>query len=125
MRLGYAARMDEEWTHLDAFKRLYRQTMERRDASSFYFFEDCLLRRACATRSGERLHLLSWRETRRCRGGGLFVETDGIVQYHLSGTDEASRGVQPTKLMMHFVSGWAKDRGDRGPTPRRRGRRRL
>jgi len=43
---------------------------------------------------------------------GLFVETNGIVQYHLSGTGDAFRAVQPTKLMMHFVRSWAKDRGN-------------
>ena len=43
---------------------------------------------------------------------GLFVETRGIVQYHLSGTDDAFRDVQPTKLMLHFVRAWARDRGN-------------
>ncbi len=43
---------------------------------------------------------------------GLFVETDGIVQYHLSGTGGDFRDIQPTKLMMHFARAWARERGD-------------
>lgn len=40
VRLGYVARMDEDWRHLESFKHLYRATMARRSAAPFYFFED-------------------------------------------------------------------------------------
>ena len=44
---------------------------------------------------------------------GLFTEEDGIVQYHLSGTDETFAQARPTKLMLHFVRGLMKERGNR------------
>ena len=109
--LGYIARMDEQWRHLEAFKRLYRATMARRSATGFYSFEDAYfdgLRDAL----GGRLHLCVVERDGVIAAAGLFAETNGIVQYHLSGTDEAFSMAQPTKLMMHFVRGWAKDRGD-------------
>jgi RimJ/RimL family protein N-acetyltransferase len=111
VRLGYVARMDEDWRHLESFKHLYRATMARRSAAPFYFFEDAYfdgLRDAL----GESLHLCVVEKDGVVGAAGLFVETNGIVQYHLSGTDDALRMVQPTKLMMHFVRGWAKDRGN-------------
>jgi ribosomal protein S18 acetylase RimI-like enzyme len=111
LRLGYVARMDEQWRHLEAFKRLYRATMARRSATPFYFFEDAYfdgLRDAL----GESLHLCVVEKDGVIAAAGLFVETNGIVQYHLSGTGDAFRMVQPTKLMMHFVRGWAKDRAN-------------
>ena len=111
VRLGYVARMDEDWRHLESFKHLYRATMARRSAAPFYFFEDAYfdgLRDAL----GESLHLCVVEKDGVIAAAGLFVETNGIVQYHLSGTDDAFRMVQPTKLMMHFVRGWAKDRGN-------------
>jgi ribosomal protein S18 acetylase RimI-like enzyme len=111
-KLGFAARMDEEWRHLETFERLYRATMARRSATPFYFFGDAYfdgLRDAL----GEDLHLCVVERDGDVAAAGLFIETDGIVEYHLSGTDDAFRNVQPTKLMMHFVSGWAKDRGNR------------
>jgi ribosomal protein S18 acetylase RimI-like enzyme len=110
-RLGYTVRMDEGWTRLDEFKRLYRQTMERRHASSFYFFDDAYFD-SLHDALGESLHLCLVEKDGSVAAAGLFVETNGIVQYHLSGTDEASRNIQPTKLMMHFVRGWARERGD-------------
>jgi ribosomal protein S18 acetylase RimI-like enzyme len=111
LRLGYVARMDEDWQHLESFKHLYRATMARRSAAPFYFFEDAYfdgLRDAL----GESLHLCVVEKDGVIAAAGLFVETNGIVEYHLSGTGDAFRVVQPTKLMMHFVRGWAKDRGN-------------
>jgi len=111
VRLGYVARMDEDWRHLESFKHLYRATMARRSAVLFYFFEDAYfdgLRDAL----GESLHLCVVEKDGVIAAAGLFVEINGIVQYHLSGTGDAFRAVQPTKLMMHFVRGWARDRGN-------------
>ena len=36
-------------------------------------------------------------------GGGLSVETRGLLQYHLSGSDHRFQRERPTKLMLHFV----------------------
>jgi ribosomal protein S18 acetylase RimI-like enzyme len=111
-RLGYVARMDEEWRHLESFRRLYLQTMERRSAIRFYFFEGAYFE-GLRDALGEHLHLCVVERAGVVAAAGLFVETDGIVQYHLSGTGEAFRDVQPTKLMMHFVRSWAKERGNK------------
>lgn len=111
-RLGYVASMDEDWKHMESFKRLYRETMARRSATQYYFFDDAYFRRL-RDALGDNLQLCVVEKDGVLAAAGLFVETSGLVQYHLSGTDEASRMVQPTKLMMHFVQGWAKARGNR------------
>jgi hypothetical protein len=110
-RLGWVARMDDRWEHLDAFKRLYRATMERRSAATYYFFDDAYfddLRAAL----GDRLVLSVVEAGGDVAAAALFVETSGIVQYHLSGADAAFAHVQPTKLLIHFVCTWARERGD-------------
>jgi hypothetical protein len=112
LQLGYVARMDESFDAYRSFGRLYRLTMERRAASPYYFFDDAYfdgLRDAL----GGRLHLCVVEKGGAIAAAGLFVETDGIVQYHLSGTDGAVTDMRPTKLMMHHVGGWAKQRGNR------------
>jgi hypothetical protein len=111
LRLGYVARMDEEWRQLASFTRLYQATMTRRSAASFYFFEDAYFE-GIREALGESLHLCVVEKDGAVAAAGLFVETDGIVQFHLSGTDDAFRMVQSTKLMIHFVRGWAKDRAN-------------
>jgi ribosomal protein S18 acetylase RimI-like enzyme len=111
VRLGFVARMDDEWRHLESFKRLYRETMERRLATPFYFFDDAYFE-GLRDALGESLNLCVVENDGAVAAAGLFVETNGIVQYHLSGTGDAYHSVQPTKLMMHFVRGWARDRGN-------------
>jgi hypothetical protein len=111
VRLGYVARMDEDWQHLESFKHLYGATMARRSAAPFYFFKETYFDRL-RDALGESLHLCVVEKDGAIAAAGLFVETDGIVQYHLSGTGDAFTMVQPTKLMMHFVRGWAKARGN-------------
>jgi len=110
-RLGYVARMDEDWVHIETFKRQYGETMERRKASPFYQFADAYFDSLRAA-LGDRLHLCVVENADAVAATGLFVETDGIVQYHLSGTSGEFRDIQPTKLMMHFARAWARERGN-------------
>jgi hypothetical protein len=110
-RLGYVARMDEQWRHFETFKRLYRSTMSRRSAHPYYFFDDEYfigLRDAL----GDALHLCVVEKDGNVIGAGLFTETNGIVQYHLSGSEDAARRAYPTKLMINFTRHWAKERGN-------------
>lgn len=106
------AAFDEGWVHLEDFKRLYRETMARVSAMPYYFFGDEYfedLREALA----DRLLLCTVDADGQVAAAGLFVETCGIVQYHLSGSDPAYAREGLTKLMIHHVRAWAKDRGDR------------
>lgn len=108
--LGYAARVDDDWTRLGDFERLYAATMDRRSASRFYRFDHTYfagLRDAL----GGRLLLCVVEHEGAVVAAGLYALTGQIAQYHLSGTDEAAGRVQATKLMMTFVADWASDRG--------------
>jgi hypothetical protein len=112
IRAGYVVRMDEEWQRFGAFKDAYRETMARRNAAQSYQFDNDYfdgLREALDS----RLHLCVVERQGQLAAGGLFVETDGIVEYHLSGTSSEFVGASPLKVMLHFVRGWAKRRGNR------------
>ena len=111
LRRGYVARIDEAWTHYETFKRLYRATMSRRSASSYYFFDDAYFD-SLRSVLGESLSLCVVEFGGAVAAAGLFVETCGIVEYHLSGSDETFAHLGPTKLMIHFVRAWAKNRGN-------------
>lgn len=112
LRAGHKAYVDERWEHLATFGRLYRATMERLGADAYYRFPDRYFERLREA-LGVRLWLSVVDIGGAVAAAGLFVETDGIVQYHLAGSDEAFTRERPTKLMLHFVRGWAKERGDR------------
>lgn len=109
---GLVARIDQDFEQYSAFKRLYRVTMDRRSAGNEYFFGDEYfdgLRRAL----GARLNLCVVERDETVAAAGLFVEASGIVQFHLAGTDAAFTRAEPTKLMIQFVTGWARERGNR------------
>ena len=112
IRAGHLARLDERFDHLETFAGIYRETMARLGAAEHYFFTDrYFLDLRDALREG--LHLCVVDIGGAIAGAGLFVETGGLVQYHLSGTDPRFVRERPTKLMLHFMRTWAAERGFR------------
>ncbi len=111
IRMGHTASIDTEFVRYDEFQGVYRSTMRRVGASDYYLFDEAYFAELHSV-LGDRLHLCVVEIDGAFAGGGLFVETDGLVQYHLSGMAEAFVRDRPTKLMLHFARGWAKERGD-------------
>jgi len=112
VRAGREAKFDEAWSHFGAFKRLYRETMTKVSAASYFFFDEAYFDDLKAA-LGERIRLCVVEVDQTVAVAALFVETGGIVQYHLSGSDPAFAREGLTKLMFHFVRTWAKERGNR------------
>ncbi|HLO36688.1 MAG TPA: GNAT family N-acetyltransferase [Candidatus Deferrimicrobium sp.] len=112
IRAGARARLDPDWAHEAAFVELYRATMHRLGASVRYLFGPDYVRSLRAV-LGPRLHLCVVDIDGAIAAAGLFTETCGIVQYHLSGSDPAFARQYPTKLMLHYVRGLMKERNDR------------
>ncbi len=109
---GLATHHDDEWTHLDDWARLYRETMVRASAAESYFIGRAAIERL-RERLGEALHLFVVQHDDRIVAAGLFLEYQGIVQTHLIGTDEAALNLSPYKVLLDDVRGWAHRRGDR------------
>ena len=112
LEAGYVALVDEAWQHFGDFKALYRQTMEARGAHAYYFFDDAYFD-ALRAALGERLHLALATKDGTVTAAGLFVDTDGLVQMHLTGHDERFAADQPMKLVFHHVRSWCAERGCR------------
>lgn len=113
LRAGHDVVLDDDWTHADDFLRLYRQTMTRLGASRYYFFDEAYFdgfRKALGP-GGSRLALVRVRQ--QVAAAAIITSTCGIVQYHLSGSDEAFARERPTKLLLHQVRRWASAAGHR------------
>ena len=111
-RNGLTAREDVDWTRFDDFKRIYRDTMELRAAHSYYYFPDEYFDGLRDALQG-RLHLLLVEQDDAVAATALFAETDGIVQYHLGGTERTLATFEPAKLLVNFAADWATQRGNR------------
>lgn len=111
-RAGLRTVEDREWATIDAFARLYRETMERSNAADYYFFTLDDFRRLREALDG-RLHLLvTWLDD-EIAAAGLFTELDGLVQTHLVGTSASLLRHSPYKVLVDDVRSWARDRGNR------------
>jgi hypothetical protein len=86
--------------------------MRRVDAPAYYSFGDAYFE-GLRSAMGKRMRLAVARVGNDVAGAGLFIEEGGIVQYHLSGTADRFSSFSPTKLLTHFMTGWAKERGNR------------
>lgn len=111
-RSGFEVVFDD-WQWFPEFIRVYRETMQRVSADESYHFPDTYFSRL-RHELADRLHLCTVLSSeRQIAAAGLFMEAGGIVQYHLSGTEEQFTRQSPTKLMLHAATSWARDRGNR------------
>jgi CelD/BcsL family acetyltransferase involved in cellulose biosynthesis len=110
LRNGHRAWFDEDWVHYAAFQRLYLATMARVGSSDFYRFDATYFDALRAT-LGPSIHLCVVDIDGAIAAAGLFVETSGLVEFHLSGTDDAFLRERPSKLLLHTARTWAKERG--------------
>jgi hypothetical protein len=109
-RLGHRAFVDEAGEHFDRFITLYLDTMRRKNAASEYYFSQDYFSRLWRGLRGN-LHLCVVEIDGSIACAGLFGETNGIVQYHLSGDDERTLKLSPSKFMIDHVRRWATERG--------------
>jgi lipid II:glycine glycyltransferase (peptidoglycan interpeptide bridge formation enzyme) len=112
LQAGDTVAFDASTEAFESFKDLYRETMTRLQASRFYFFDDAYFA-ALREALGDRIHLAVVRVEGEIAAACLITEMGGIVQYHLAGTSARHSDHHPTKLIIHFVRAWARDRGDR------------
>jgi hypothetical protein len=111
-RAGLTTRDDTSWRALDAFIRLYRETMERNQAGEGSDISAADVVRLRDELDGD-LHLMVTTRDGSIVAAGLFSEYRGIVQALLVGIDYASRRWSPLKVMLDDVRAWAHERGDR------------
>lgn len=112
IKSGDRAAFDDSVSAFEGFKVLYRETMTRLHAESFYFFDDQYLDSLRAL-LGDRMRVVTVQVEGELAAACLVTEVNRIVQYHLLGTSERHARRRPSKLIVHFVTGWARERGDR------------
>ncbi|OKH79435.1 hypothetical protein EB75_24100 [Mycobacterium sp. ST-F2] len=109
-RLGHRVFIDDTGEHFDRFIALYLDTMRRKNAAAEYFFSRDYFSRLWQGLRGN-LHLCVVEIDGSIACAGLFSETNGIVQYHLSGDDGQMVKLSPSKFMINHVRQWATGRG--------------
>lgn len=83
------------------FIKIYYENMDRVEARNSYYFEQDYFFKFLESDSLELdLLLATLNETGEIIAGVMFVKTNNIVQYHLSGSKEAHLDIAPVKLLI-------------------------
>jgi len=102
--------MDDTGEHIDRFITLYLETMRRKNAAPEYFFSRDYLSGLWQHLRGH-VHLGVVEVDGLIVCAGLFGESSGIVQYHLSGTEGQALQLSPLKILIDYARRWATRRG--------------
>lgn len=83
------------------FIEMYYENMRRVNALNRYFFKKDYFFRLLKSKDFQTDILLAHHlETKEIIGGAMFVRTNGILQYHLSGSKEKFLDLNPIKLLI-------------------------
>lgn len=111
-RVGLSCRRDPDFASLDEFIAMYHETMRRVGASVDFFFPRSYFEGLIA-QGGPHVHLFVAEQGEEAVCGGVFLECNGIIQYHLSGTRDSHLELAPSKMLVDTVRIWGQERGDR------------
>lgn len=111
-RAGFEAKVGSVDRYLDVFMEIYRETMDRVNATSSYYFTNDYFRGLVAA-LGDRLNICVVETNKRVVAASLITESSGIAQYHLGGTRTEFLPQSPTTIMFNSTIEWAKSRNNR------------
>jgi len=110
-KLGFEALMVPFREYIVRFMEIYEETMDRVQArDSYYFGREYFAKLA---EMPERVHCCVVEFEGQQAAACVFFECGGIVQAHLGGTKSEFLNKSPFHLLLHYVAGWAKSRGNR------------
>ncbi|MBD3614993.1 MAG: peptidoglycan bridge formation glycyltransferase FemA/FemB family protein [Gracilimonas sp.] len=93
-----------EWELLDDFIEIYNETMERDEATEYYFFPKEYYLRIKDFIGTENIDLVIVRDkNQRSIAGAIFCKNDHVVQYHLGGTKNEFLNDSPSKMLFDGI----------------------
>lgn len=98
-RKGFYVEEANSSEEIDRFVEIYYETMDRVDASPYYYFSKEYFHSFLTnTHFGNKLLLAKFED--KIIAGAIFTTTDKIMQYHLAGTTEEFIRETPMKLIL-------------------------
>nr|WP_279052440.1 hypothetical protein [Acinetobacter tandoii] len=93
------------------FSKIYLETMKHVNASDFYLFDDLYFIALAKNLKGRILLITAYdNETPIAASIFTYCQESKIIQYHLGGTLDAYRNLQPAKLITHIARAWGREK---------------
>lgn len=93
------------------FSKIYLETMTHVNASEFYLFDDLYFIALAKNLKGRILLITAYdNETPIAASIFTYCQESKIIQYHLGGTLDAYRNLQPAKLITHIARAWGREK---------------
>ena len=107
---GVEYRVTEAPDSLDGFMEIYFDTMDRNEASEFYYFDKAYFR-SCLEYFRKNILLVEAVYEEKTIAAGMYFVSDGTVHIHLSGTRSEYLHLSPAYILRYAVTVWAKEKG--------------
>jgi len=89
-----------DWSLLPGFIEAYHQTMKRRKASAYYYFQEIYFSKLRSVLGDHLTFIAVLSKDGELMSGGLFTDYNSLMQYHLGGTIDIAVRHSTSKLMI-------------------------
>ena len=107
---GITCRITERPDNLDDFKKVYYSTMERNEASEYYFFDDEYFDN-CLKYFADNILLIEVLFEEKVIAAGMYFLYNKTIHIHLSGTLTEYLSLSPAYVLRYALTCWGKEHG--------------
>jgi Acetyltransferase (GNAT) domain len=112
IRAGFTVKIGSIDEHLNVFIDIYRETMDRVNATDDYYFTRAYFE-SLVRILGDKVKICIVEIDGEVVATSLITEFSGIVQYYLGGTKTAFLRQSPAIVMFKYIIEWAKQRNNK------------
>ena len=110
LREGISYRVIEDPSDISNFKEIYYSTMDRNEATDYYYFEEEYFDQ-CLKLLGNNLILVEAIYQEKTIAMGFYFVYDKNIHIHLSGTLSEFLHLSPAYILRYAVTQWGKEQG--------------
>lgn len=107
---GVSYKVTQKPENIDAFKEIYYSTMDRNNASDYYYFDDRYFE-DCLKYFKDNLVFIEAIFEDKTIAAGLYFTYDKTIHIHLSGTLSEYLYLSPAYILRYAVALWGKENG--------------
>lgn len=110
LRDGVTFEIEEDLSKIDEFIKIYNSTMDRNDASEYYYFGENYFKEIVSYFKSNVIIAKAVYEEKTIASGLYFIY-ENIIHMHLSGTLDGYLNLSPAYILKYGITKWGKEKG--------------